>query len=59
MIILSKFLVTDWFPKGEVAEEQRHISNKFIGLCGKDSGYLNCKLVSLRGASRDAGTDVK
>jgi hypothetical protein len=58
MINPIKFLVKDWFPRGEMAEEERHIGNKFVGLRGRDLRCLNRKFVSRQGASLDAGTHV-
>jgi hypothetical protein len=58
MINPSKFLVADWLPGGEMAKEQRYISDKFVGLRGRDLRWLNRRFVSRQGASRDAGIDV-
>ena len=58
MINPSKFLVADWLPGGEMAKEQRHIGDKFVGLQGRDLRCLNRRFVSRQGASRDVRIDV-
>lgn len=58
MVIHSKFPVADWFPGVEIGVEQWHTGINFVDLGGGDLRCLNRKIVSLRRASRDGGTDV-
>jgi hypothetical protein len=59
MINRSNFLVTDWFPRGEIVKKQWYIDNNFVDLQGRDLRCLNYRFVSWWGASLDAGTDVR
>lgn len=46
MINRSNFLVTDWFPEGELVKKQLYINNNFIDLRGKDLRCLKYRFVS-------------